>query len=185
MGDSTKLPFDDVLPELQRIVASRRGAWTYLSLMEFADVSQELVLRLFKKYHTFNPERGSLEHWANRVITNALLNLRRDVTGRFSRPCVGGGKAAGKSCTYNTGGDTCSYTKSGKQCAECPLYADWAKGRQHQFNIKSTVALDNHAQEVSNQQQDFLDIEGIQATLHRRMREDARTNPPFTDEGEL
>ncbi len=176
MGDTTSIvkpTFEESLPEINRIVQSRRAAWTYISVDPFEDISQEILMRVFKKWHTFDPKKGPLEHWLNRFVSNAILNEKRDRGGnRWAKPCIGGGKSNGRSCTYNTGGDTCSYTKSGKQCAECPLYADWAKGRQHQFNIKSTVALDNHAQEVSNQQQDFLDIEGIQATLHRRMREE-------------
>ena len=168
-----KPTFEASLPEITRILHSRRSAWTYTSIAAWEDVSQEILLRLIKKWHKFDPKRGPLEHWLNRFISNAIQNEKRDRGGnRWAKPCIGGGKSNGRSCAYNTGGDTCSYTKSGKQCAECPLYKAWSLGRQHQFNIKSTVALDNHAQEVSNQPQDFLDIADIQATLHRRMREE-------------
>ncbi len=162
--------FEQAYPEINRIVQSRRGAWTYLSLMEWSDVSAILIERVWAKWGTFNPERGPLENWVNTLVSRALMNLRRDLLLRWSRPCVGGWNARGKTCVHNLGGDSCEITKSHKQCEQCPIYADWKKAREHQLHIKSTVALDNHAQEVSNLQEDFCDYEGIKATLDAWMR---------------
>lgn len=167
-----KPSFDQAFPEINRIVQSRRGAWTYTSVVEWQDISQKLLIRVFKKWPQFDPAKGPLEHWVNRLITNALLNEKRDEGGRLARPCIGGGRANGKSCVYNTGGDTCCYTKSGKQCEECPLYAEWAKVRQPQFHVKSTVALENHSQEVSNRPSDYCDYDGLKARLDERMRKE-------------
>lgn len=168
-----KPSFEESYPEINAIIQSRRGAWNYVSVVEWQDISQILLLRVFEKWDKFDPSKGPLEHWVNRLATNAILNAKRDQGGaRWSRPCVGGGRANGKSCTFNTGSTTCSYTPSGKQCSECVLYADWQRTREHQFNIKSTVALDNHAQEVSNIQEDFHDYDGIKNSLDEHMRKE-------------
>lgn len=168
---SPKPSFDEAYPEIARIVANRKGDWVYLSVLPWEDVSQTLLIRIYNKWDLYHPDRApKLEHWVNRVITNALMNLRRDACGhRFARPCIGGGKANGKACAYNQGGDSCGYTSSGLQCAQCPLYADWAKRRQHLLHIKANVALENHAQEVSNMQDDFTDINSIKEQLDRAM----------------
>ncbi len=166
-----KPTFEECLPEITRIVRSRKSAWTYVSIVEWSDISQELLMRAFIKWHTFDPSKGRLENWLNTLISNAMSNKKRDDCGnRWSRPCVGGGKSNGKSCVYNSGGESCTFTKSGKQCNECPLFEEWTKKRQHQFNIKSTVSLENHAQEVSTLPQDFCDIEGIKKTVDDEMR---------------
>ncbi len=171
-----KLPFEQAHPELAIIVERRRGAWAYLSIMDWQEVSHLLMVRLWSKYHLYDPSRANkaarnpLENWANRVITHALLNMRRDIgLQRFSRPCIGGGKANGKMCEYNRGADLCAYTTSKVQCAECPLYAEWQKVRQHQLHIKSTVALENHSQEVNNIQSDFVDTDEIKEWLDQEM----------------
>ena len=167
---SAKPSFEESYAEINKIVQSRRSAWTYVSLMEWNDVSAILIERVWKKWDTFNPLRGPLENWVNTLISRALMNLRRDLLLRWSRPCVGGWNAKGKTCVHNLGGDSCEITKSHKQCAECPIYADWKVVREHQLNIKSTVALDNHAQEVSNKPEDFCDVEAIKELVDQQMK---------------
>jgi hypothetical protein len=170
-----KPTFEEAYPELARIVAKRRNSWSYISIMQWEDVSQILLLRLYVKWHLYDPVKGNgelakrLEKWANTVITRAIMTLKRDTLGRWSRPCIGGGKANGLHCAYNKGGETCSLTPSGTQCAECPTYAKWQREREAQLHVKSQVSLENHAQEVSNVQCDFIDIEGVRDWLNEAM----------------
>lgn len=165
-----KLSFEESYQEVSRIVYSRRGSWTYLSILSWEDVSQELFIHIYEKWHLYDPEKApKLENWINTVITNALLNLRRDKLLRLARPCIGGGKTNGKSCAYNLGGDSCSFTASGKQCEQCPVYKEWKEKREAQFHVKSNVALENHSQEVSNIQEDFTDINAIKEQIDRLM----------------
>lgn len=160
--------FEEAYPQIKKIVWSRKGAWTYISLMEWQDVSAILIERVWTKWETFKPDKGPLENWVNTVVTRALLNLRRDLLLRWSRPCL-------KGCTHNLGGDSCEVTKSRTQCAECPLYADWEKTRKHQFNIKSTVALENHSQEVSNMPHESFDVEAMKTLVDGQMKANLTT----------
>ncbi len=173
MGDiaaTVKPTFEASTPEIKRIVWSRKGGWTHVSLMEWQDVASVCTTRIWKQWHLYDPSRP-LENWCNTVISNVFKNLKRDLRGRWERPCTGGGKANGASCVYNLGGDSCSYTKSRTQCSECRLFAEWEKTRRHQFNIKSTVALSNHAQEVSNMPCESFDIESVEGAMHQQMKE--------------
>ncbi len=160
---AAKPTFEQSYPEVKRIVASRKGGWTYGNLMEWSDVSSLVTTRIWQRWHLFNPAKGPLENWCNTIISRVLLNLRRDLALRYARPCV-------KGCAYNHGGNSCTLTKSGTQCAECPLYAEWEKTRRHQFNAKSTVALEFHAQEVSTMPQEVFDTESVKAVMDREMK---------------
>lgn len=164
-----KPSFEQAYPEVARIVQSRRNAWTYLSMMPWEDVSQELLIRAYSKWEQFDPAKGPLENWLNTLITHALHNLRRDLLLRTSRPCIGGGKANGKMCEFNRGGDSCAYTPSRTQCAECPVYAKWEKSKQYQHNVKSQVSLENHIQEVHNMPDDSVDTETVRHWVHREI----------------
>lgn len=163
-----KPTFEEAYSEIERITSKRRAAWTYLSIMEWDDVKQEILIRAFQKWDLYDPALP-LENWLNTLITRVLHNLRRDTLLRTARPCIGGGKTNGKACIYNLGGDACRLTASGTQCAECPVYAEWQKQRQFQHHIKNQVSLENHVQEVHNKPDESLDVERIREWLHNEM----------------
>lgn len=164
-----KPTFEECSAEIVRIIATRRAEWTYVSVTPWEDIAQKLLVRIYRKWHLYNPARApKLEHWVNTLITNALFNEKRDCK-RFARPCINSDKNSGRHCVYNLGGDACSYTPSKVQCTECPLYAQWTKKRQHQMHTQSHVALENHTQEVSNIQGDFTDAGQIKEWLDREM----------------
>lgn len=159
------LTFEDRLPEIEKIVDSRRNKWQ-LSTLDWEDVRQILLIRIFNKYHTFDINRGNFTHWTNRLISNEIKNLLRNNLYKYSRPCIQNG-----GCVYKTGEETCSYTKSGKQCAECPLYARWRAKKGNQYDIKQSLPLENHIQEVNNIQHDFIEIEGAKKIIDEKMKE--------------
>ena len=176
----TKPTFEESYPQIEQLVERRRHEWAYVSIMEWADVKQELIIHLGKKWNLYDPVNAAgdpakkLEKWVNTVVSNQIQNLIRDKGGRrYARPCIGGGKASGIHCAYNLGGDSCSapWVKSKTQCAECSLFAEWEKTRRHQHNIKSSVTLENHTQEVNNMPGDFVDYEGIKAKIDKLMLE--------------
>jgi hypothetical protein len=167
--------FQRALPQIQLIVARRRPSWTLLSYMDWEDVAQQLLIHTWQKFHTYDPSRETnsklLERWTNRLISNYLFNLKRDLQDKHARPCVGGGNANGKRCAYNGGGNRCEYTTSGIQCAECPAYALWQKNKEPLHNIKASLTLEHHTSEVNNIQSDFLDIKSKKQIVDQRMLE--------------
>lgn len=157
------LTFEERYEEICEQIEKRRHKWR-LSSVSFDDMKQIILLKIFLNYHTYDTERGQFSHWVNRVITNSIKNGFRDNYLVYSRPCITG-------CVYNTGGDSCSRTTSGIQCKECPIYADWEKRKLNHFNIAQTLPMENHVQEVSSIQSDFMDIDGGVELIHLKMKE--------------
>lgn len=161
--------FEAHVPELRLILARRKSSWT-LTTMEWDDVEMILLARLWNKFHLYEPEKGPLENWANKLISRAISNLLRDFLYKFSKPCITAGPSGGM-CVFNLADNGCSYTPSKTKCSECKLYARWAKKKESLFNIKSSLPLDSHSQEVQNLQEDFLDIEAAKKVIDKKMLE--------------
>lgn len=157
-----KIPFEERIPEIKRELERRRNKWT-LSTLDYDDVIQIIISHIYVKYNTFNAKKGEFSHWVNRTISNQTKNLLRNHLTSFSRPCI-------QKCNFNLGGDDCSFTSSGKQCAECPLYAKWEKKKKDHFNVKQTVSLCNHEQEVNNLPNDFSDLDGAKLIIDQKMK---------------
>ncbi len=154
----------------------RRGMWD-LAAVPWPDARQMILLRIYQQYGKFNPTKKDKDgrpvefsHWVQSVITRAVHNIWRDNLCKWSRPCLGNPKHGMERCAFNGGGDLCTATKSGKQCGECKLYKDWEKGKKRQHDIKQTLPIENHIQEVSNIQSDFTDIEGKKRIIDREMQ---------------
>lgn len=159
----TKPTFEEQVPLIQKAIGQRKRKWT-LTTMEFADASQIMMIRVWKKYHLFDPAKAPFEHWLNRLLTNAIKTLLRDHLLRWQRPCIRDG-----GCVHNLGMGHCSYTVNGNQCTLCPLYAEWKAKKEGEYNVRSSLTLENHSQEVSNLQDDFLDIEAAKKVIDERM----------------
>lgn len=155
--------FKTLIPVIDQEILKRKSKWT-LTSVDFDDVSQKIRLRVFQKYKTFDPKKGEITHWLNKVITNCILNILRDEYTKVARPCV-------LRCPMNTGGDTCSYTPSGKQCGECKAYREWQKKKEVKHNIKQAVPLEHHTQEVESLQSDFVDIEDSKKKIDIKIKE--------------
>lgn len=160
-----KPKIDVLLPFVQYKINQRRHSWR-LTTMAFEDASQLLLIRVWQQYSSFDPEKGPFENWLSVVIKNRMTNILRDNLYRYVKPCIRNG-----GCVYNSGGKHCSYTKSGEQCSECPLYATWKKRKESEYNVKSSLTLENHTQEVNSMQSDFIDIEGKKAVIDSMMKE--------------
>lgn len=168
-GGATKPPIEEVLPFAQALISRRRHKWK-LSTMGWEDVAQIILIRVWQQYPKFDPAKGPFENWCNRLISHAFINVLRDSHLKWEKPCVSRGM-----CAYNRGGDSCGFTPSGKQCAECPLYARWQDKKQGQYNIKATLGLDAHPQEVHNTQSDTFDVEAAKTRIDAIMLK--RLNP--------
>lgn len=133
-----------------------------LASIEWIDIRQLILIRLSQQYHMFDPAKGPFKKWANHVITNAIRNIWRDNYRVYARPCVG--------CVDNMGNENCRRTDSGLQCAQCPAYREWEAKKKAQHDIKLAVSMENHTQEVSNHQSDFMDIGAKKKIIDEKMR---------------
>jgi DNA-directed RNA polymerase specialized sigma24 family protein len=159
---SEKITFESQIDFIKSQIAKRKHKWS-LSTLDWEDVESMLLARVYLKFHLYD-EKQPLEHWVNRVISNFIKNLLRDNLTKFIRPCV-------LNCIYNLGGTACGYTKSGTQCGECKLYANWQHKKESQFNIKASLPLENHSQEINNKQSDFIDIEKAKKIIDEKIKE--------------
>jgi len=159
--------FEAHVPELRAILARRKSSWT-LTTMDWDDVEMILLTRLWNKFHLYKIEKGPLENWANRLISRAISNMLRDNLYKYSRPCITSGPSGGM-CVFNLADNACGYTPSGVKCAECPLYLKWMRKKESLFNIKASLPLDSHSQEVQNLQEDFLDVEAAKKIIDEKM----------------
>lgn len=157
------LTFEERYIEICRWVDKRRRKWD-LHNVPWEDARQIILIHIYRKYNLYHAEDGPFGNWVNRVISNKIKGIWRDKYTNYARPCVMG-------CVFNTGGDTCSQTASGKQCEECPLYKSWVKRRKAAHDVKQTLPLESHIQEVSNQPGDFLDIEAAKTVIDAKMKE--------------
>ena len=158
-----KKTFEQYLPEIQLNIHKRRGSWTIPSL-EWEDVSQILILKLFNKFDKYTPEKGPFEHWMNKLISNTLANLIRDNFAKYSKPCNSG-------CVFYEGNDDCAYTKSHKQCIECPLYKKWTRKKQQQYNMVTSVSLEDHSNETYQVENDLTNFEMSKHIIEDRLKE--------------
>ncbi len=150
--------FEERYAEIVVLIDKRRTKWQLASI-PFEDVRQMVLVKISAQYSKFDETKGRPEapleerfaRWANKLITNELLNILRDHHFIYSRPCITG-------CAFNTGGDTCSKTTSGLQCDECPIYKEWRNRKEAHFNVKQTLPLDNHFNEADSMVGDFLDV---------------------------
>lgn len=158
----SKITFEKNIDFIKQQISKRKSTWR-LSTIDWEDVEIQLLTRIWQKFHLYREEDGPLEHWLNRVISNFIKNLLRDNLTKFSRPCILG-------CIYNLGGISCGFTKSKTQCGECKLYANWQKKKESQFNIKSSLPLENHSQEINNKQSDFIDIDKAKKVIDEKIK---------------
>ncbi len=155
--------FDERAPFIQELIERRRHKWT-LTTLDYEDVAQLLLIHVWQKYDQFDPTKAPFEHWCNRLIHNRTTNILRDNLMRYARPCISNG-----GCIFKLDDVHCAYTKSGIQCKECPAYAEWKKSKEDLHNVKSTLALEHHSQEVSNQQSDFFDTDAAKKLIDAKM----------------
>ena len=160
----TPSTFEEAMPVIDHELAKRRYKWTLFAVndMDYDDVSQIIRLHVYNKFNQYD-QKQHFAHWLNRIISNQMRNLLRNRYYCFERPCL--------RCASNQGKELCSLTMSGKQCAQCPLYARWVKRKKNERDVKLTLPLANHAQEVSEKPCDFIDLERGASQLTLRLKE--------------
>lgn len=155
------LIFEDKIDVVNREIAKRKSKWKLKAIpsMDFDDVSQILRLHIYKKWSQWDQSRP-LEPWLNKLITNQMYNLMRNLYGNFARPCLG--------CAANQGGDLCAIF--GKQSSLCGPYAHWEKHKKSAHDTKLPVPIDVHIQEVYSIPEQGTDIVKQIQDIHFRMK---------------
>lgn len=157
--------FEELLPILDRELKKRAHKWTLkgVAWLDYQDVCQLIRLHVYKKFHLYNCLLP-FSHWVNRIITNQIRNIRRNLYDSHSRPCL--------KCPDNEGGDLCRiYTK---QCSSCPLYAKWEVTKKRAHDVKLPVTLESHTQEVYNRPAEInlsdINIDNIHESMKKVLK---------------
>lgn len=152
--------FESKIDVVDNEIRKRKGKWQLKARadLDYEDVEQILRLHIYRKWELWDQSRP-LEPWLNRTITRQISNLLRNLYGGFSRPCL--------KCAANQGGELCSLYKT--QCAQCPLYMKWIKGKKQAHDVKIPLPLENHTQEVESISSDFIDYEAAAKVIHENI----------------
>lgn len=155
-----KLSFERCIAQIDNEICKRKSKWnlTAISWMDFSDVSQILRIHIYKKWHLYNQTKP-LAPWVNRIISNQIKNLIRNTYSNYTRPCL--------KCAAAEGEDGCNIY--GKQCANCPLYANWIKSKKNAHDTKLPVAMENHLNEVYDIENDGINLERTAENIHIKM----------------
>lgn len=160
-----KIKYEDKQDVVDRIIEKQRYMWQLKAVawMDFEDVAQIIRFHISKKWHMWKQDRP-LEPWLARIASNQIKNLLRNNYSNYVRPCLG--------CKYNQGNEppACSITPSGLQCSECPLYRKWEKTKKSAYDVKLSVSIEGHIDNVHAMRDSSLDILSSAARLHEEMK---------------
>lgn len=153
--------YEECLPEIDREISKRKNRWllSSISWLDYEDVAQIIRIHIFKKWDQYQ-QHLPLGPWINMIISNQTRNIVRNLYGNYSKPCL--------TCSENQGDNLCGLF--GTQCNTCPLYAKWEKGKKRAHDVKLTLPLENHQQEVHNILSDNLQIDQAASQLHQKMK---------------
>ncbi len=157
--------FESCLPQIDELIKQRKSKWTLhgLAWIDFNDISQILRLHIWEKWDLYDPNRP-LPQWINRIITNQLINLRRNLYYSYVRPCL--------RCADNEGGDLCRQFE--KQSNKCPLYLKWEQTKKRAHDLKLALTIENHTQEIFDIPDGNCDYEKAEQRLHEEMKKNLK-----------
>lgn len=123
--------FEDAIPTINKIIGLYRQKWT-LSSYSYEDLSQDLRIRAYKKWHLFDPKKGSLEGWMARLTQNYIKNELRNKFYIYKSPCL--------RCEMFLGEDQCKLY--GEVSTRCGLYAKFINQKENAANINFPVSYE-------------------------------------------
>ena len=168
-----KPSFEESIPIIDVELAKRKSKWRLnaIAWMDYEDVCQKIRLHIFNKWGQWDPKKGLLLPWVNRIITNQMRNLVRNNYSSFSRPCL--------QCVHNQGNNLCELYDT--QCSSCPLYAKWEKGKKNAHDVKMPISINENflknEGDFENRPLDikdnysFVDYEGDIKKINVKMKE--------------
>jgi hypothetical protein len=157
-----KINFEKYISLIDSEISKRRNRWTLhaLSWLDFDDVSQIVRIHAYNKLHLYDESKPILP-WINRLISNQIKNIIRNNYGNYTRPCL--------KCAASLGEHGCRIYN--EQCEKCPLFKNWAKNKKAAYDLKVTVSMEEHSNEINNHQFQSLDMAFATENLNKRLEQ--------------
>lgn len=152
MQEDDKKRYEDNIHIIDQCLDSQKGKWNETSVpwKQWEDVAQDLRKHIFEKWHTYNPERP-LKPWVLRIIHNQVFNIKRNIWGKFAKPC--------SSCDASLPSGMCKiFTYQSDECAQ---FAHWQRTKEKAYNLNNAVSMDvpnRNENEITKIQVEFKKI---------------------------
>ncbi|MEK6884624.1 MAG: sigma factor [Nanoarchaeota archaeon] len=139
--------FEKNYSAIKKSIESKAHRWTFYAdaAISWEDIVQKLMFHVFKKIHLWRPERGPIEPWLNILLSNQMINNLRDMYSGFANPS--------RNCS-------CFFCSQGLE-TECIKYKEWIKHKKNKSDIKLTLPLEHHKQEIYEKPSQDLDYNKI------------------------
>lgn len=142
--------YEDCMDIINTLLLKASPKWKLQSIqwLDYDDVSQIIRLHIYKKWHLYDYTKP-LEPWVSAIIHNQITNLIHSLYHASAPPC--------RECAADEGDDSCALY--GKKCLECPLFAAWTRYRKSSHDLKMCFSLENHVDEVEQQEDTQSDMD--------------------------
>lgn len=162
-----KLSFENCSLIIDEEIKKRRHKWklTFLTHMDYDDVSQIIKLHIFQKWDKYN-QKFPLIPWLNRVITNQIKNISRNNFVNFVKPCF--------RCPHSLGSLGCKLY--GEQGSPCSLFENWEKNKKNEYNLSTAEPLDKRGYEIEDKRSGSFTLEKNIEKIHCKMKECLKPN---------
>lgn len=133
--NTNPLSFEDNIHIINNEIQKRKSKWRLnaISWIDYNDVSSIIRIHIWKKWDMYDPDKGPLAPWLNKIISHQINNLIRNIHGNYAKPCL--------KCAAAEGDDLCAIYQ--KQCSECPLFKTWENTKKNAHDIKFPTSIDN------------------------------------------
>lgn len=171
-NSSSSQTYEDHSDLIDQELSKRRKNWflTSVSWVDFDDVCQIIRAHIYSKWSQWDQSRP-IKPWINKIIANQMKNILRNHYSNYARPCL--------NCPFNSDAEynLCSFTSSGEQDCTCPLYKKWNKSKKNAYNIKITLSLENHINQIDASSDNFLgtDIDIASKKLIKELKKQLNT----------
>lgn len=158
-----KVSFEDSIDLINNEINKRKRKWSlrFLTWLDFDDVAQVIRIHIYKKWYQYDDSKP-LAPWLNRIISNQMKNLIRNVYGNYSRPCL--------RCAAYEGDLGCRIYKS--DLCDCPIYARWTKTKKSAHDIKLALSLDLNQGDIQSipVSSPLDNVEKVAEIIHEKMK---------------
>lgn len=148
--------FNQYQKEIIKVLDSKQSFWHLHAVVykDWLDIRMEIMAHIFHKIHLFNPEKSEIGAWCNTVISNQLKNKLRNEHGSLLPAC-----------------HTCPNDCEFKHLSEdCPKYKEWEVTKKAKFDVRHSVSLEHHTQEVFDRPDLQLDYNKLSKELFDRVK---------------